>query len=537
MKNLAFKELNLSPEIEKAVAEMGFEEATPIQSQSIPHIMGGKDIIGQAQTGTGKTCAFGIPAIEMVDPKNESIQALILSPTRELAIQISEELKNVSKYKKGIKILPVYGGQPIERQIAALKKRPQIIIGTPGRLMDHMRRRTIKLMELKMVVLDEADEMLNMGFREDIDAILEKIPVDRQTVLFSATMSKEIMDLTSKYQKNAILVKAIHKELTVPRIEQYYLEVRESAKLDVLSRIIDKEHIKLALVFCNTKKRVDELTSGLQSSGYMAEALHGDMKQSQRDRVMSRFRSGAIEILVATDVAARGIDVDDVEAVFNYDIPNDEEYYVHRIGRTGRAGKAGRAFTFVSGREFYRLKDIQRYTKSKITPMNPPSLSDIEESRVNNVINDLKTVLGKNNLSKYESYINRILEEVNVNNNDNYITTIDVAAALLKTIITENGKDDFADIDELDYKEAGAEKGMARLFINMGSRDRIQPRHIVEAIASRTSLPGKKIGAIDIFDKFSFVDIPLEYAQEVLSPSKSFRIKGKKVTIEKANRK
>ncbi len=536
MKNLTFTELNLSPEIEKAVGEMGFEEATPIQSQSIPYIMDGKDVIGQAQTGTGKTCAFGIPAIEMVDPKNESIQALILSPTRELAIQISEELKNVSKYKRGIRILPVYGGQPIERQIAALKKRPQIIIGTPGRLMDHMRRKTIKLSDLKLVVLDEADEMLNMGFREDIDEILEKIPTDRQTVLFSATMSKEIMSLTAKYQKDAVLVKATHKELTVPRIEQYYLEVRESAKLDVLSRIIDKEGIKLALVFCNTKKRVDELTSGLQSSGYMAEALHGDMKQSQRDRVMSRFRSGSIEILVATDVAARGIDVDDVEAVFNYDIPNDEEYYVHRIGRTGRAGRAGRAFTFVSGREFYRLKDIQRYTKSKITLMSPPSLSDIEESKVNNVIDDIKSILEKNNLAKYVSYVEKILEELHIGDQENYVTTIDVAAALLKSIITDNGKAEFSDTDEMDYKEAGAEKGMARLFISMGNKDRIQPKHIVEAIASKTSLPGKKIGAIDIFDKFSFVDIPLEYVQEVLS-SKGFRIKGKKVSIEKANRK
>ncbi|SDZ22504.1 ATP-dependent RNA helicase DeaD [Proteiniborus ethanoligenes] len=537
MKNLVFGELNLSKEIEKAVSEMGFEEATPIQSQSIPHIMDGKDVIGQAQTGTGKTCAFGIPTIEMVEPSNENIQALILSPTRELAIQISEELKEVSKYKKGIRILPVYGGQPIERQIAALKKRPQIIIGTPGRLMDHMRRRTIKLVDLKMVILDEADEMLNMGFREDIDEILEKVPQERQTILFSATMSKEIMDLTAKYQKDAVLVKAVHKELTVPNIEQYYLEVREASKLDLLSRIIDKEGIKLSLVFCNTKKRVDELTSSLQSRGYMAEALHGDMKQSQRDRVMSRFRNGSIEILVATDVAARGIDVDNVEAVFNYDIPNDEEYYVHRIGRTGRAGKTGVAYTFVAGREFYRLKDIQRYTKSKIVLMKPPSLSDIEESKVNNVLKDLKNVIAKNNLGKYVGYIDKILEDVHLENQENYITTIDIAAALLKTLVTQNSKNDFSQADTYNYEDTGAEKGMVRLFVNMGRKDRIQPKHIVEAIASRTSLSGKLIGAIDIFDKFSFVDIPYEYVDEVLSPSKNFRIKGKKLTVEKANRK
>lgn len=543
MKNLIFTELNLSKEVERAVAEMGFEEATPIQSQSIPYIMDGKDVIGQAQTGTGKTCAFGIPAIEMVDPKTEGIQALILSPTRELAIQISEELKNVSKYKKDIRILPVYGGQPIDRQIAALKKHPQIVIGTPGRLMDHMRRRTIKLANLKMIILDEADEMLNMGFREDIDEILEKVPEERQTILFSATMSKEIMDLTAKYQKKAVLVKAVHKELTVPSIEQYYLEVRESSKLDVLSRLIDKDDIKLSLVFCNTKKRVDELTSGLQSRGYMAEALHGDMKQMQRDRVMQRFRNGSIEILVATDVAARGIDVDNVEAVFNYDIPNDEEYYVHRIGRTGRAGKTGRAFTFVSGRELYRLKDIQRYTKSKIILQSPPSLTDIEESKVNNVLKDLTEVVSKNHLNKYVGYIETMLDNLHQNSEGNDVTTIDIAAALLKTLVTQNGKNDFSAKSDsvapnsFKSEDTGAEKGMARLFVNMGNKDRMQPRHIIEAIASKSSLPGKLIGAIDIFDNFSFVDIPLEYVEEILSPSKSYRVKGRKITIEKANRK
>ncbi|MDF2524866.1 MAG: helicase, superfamily [Clostridiales bacterium] len=335
MESLIFKDLDLSKEVQKALAEMGFEEATPIQAQSIPHILNGEDVIGQAQTGTGKTCAFGIPAIEMLDPDSDGVQALILSPTRELAIQISEELKNVSKHKKNVRILPVYGGQPIDRQIMALKKRPQIVIGTPGRVMDHMRRHTLKLSDLRMIILDEADEMLNMGFREDIDTILEKVPEEKQTILFSATMPKEIMDLTNKYQKKPIHIKAAHKQLTVPSIEQYYLEVSESSKLEVLSRLIDANSIHLALVFCNTKKRVDELTASLQSRGYSSEALHGDMRQDQRDKVMARFRKGHIDILIATDVAARGIDVDNIEAVFNYDIPNDEEYYVHRIGRTG----------------------------------------------------------------------------------------------------------------------------------------------------------------------------------------------------------
>ncbi|HEX2952989.1 MAG TPA: DEAD/DEAH box helicase, partial [Bacillota bacterium] len=373
MNSLNFKDLNLSKEVQKAIEEMGFEEATPIQSQSIPHIFAGKDLIGQAQTGTGKTCAFGIPAIEMIGNDADSIQVLILCPTRELCIQTAEELSKVAKYKRNVRLLPIYGGQPIDRQLMALRKRPQIIIGTPGRLMDHMRRGTLRLSNLKMVILDEADEMLNMGFREDIDTILEQVPAKRQTILFSATMSREIMDLTSKYLTDPALIKIVHRELTVPLIEQFYIEVRESSKMEALSRIIDAGNISLSLVFCNTKRRVDELAANLQSRGYSAEGLHGDMSQSQRDKVMAKFRKGAIEVLIATDVAARGIDVENVEAVFNYDIPNDEEYYVHRIGRTGRAGKSGRAYTFVTGREIFKIRAIQRYAHATIMPMKLPS--------------------------------------------------------------------------------------------------------------------------------------------------------------------
>ena len=439
MTNLIFKELNLSKDVQKALTEMGFEEATPIQSQSITHILNGSDIIGQAQTGTGKTCAFGIPAIEMIDSECETIQTLVLCPTRELAIQTAEELTNVSKYKKGIHILPIYGGQPIDRQITALKKHPQIIIGTPGRIMDHMRRNTLKLINLKMLVLDEADEMLNMGFREDIDIILEKVPEAKQTILFSATMPKEILDLTTKYLKKPIFIKVVHKELTVPNTEQFYLEVNEATKPDVLSRLIDTYNLKLSLVFCNTIKRVDELTSHLQSRGYMAEALHGDMAQAQRDKVMAKFRKGTIDVLVATDVAARGIDVDDIEAVFNYDIPSDEEYYVHRIGRTGRIGKAGKAFTLVSGRGLYKLSEIQKYTKSTIMPLKPPSLMDVEENRVNKILDNLKTTISAGHLAKYVAIIEKLLEETSLTNDpDNYITTLDIAAAFLKIAVEQN---------------------------------------------------------------------------------------------------
>jgi ATP-dependent RNA helicase DeaD len=446
MSHLNFKELDLSPEINKAIAEMGFEEATPIQSQSIPHILKGCDIIGQAQTGTGKTCAFGIPVIEKTDSENESIQGLILCPTRELAIQTAEELRNVAKHKKGIKILPIYGGQPIERQISALKQHPQIIIGTPGRIMDHLRRHTLKLSNLKMLVLDEADEMLNMGFREDIDIILEKVPYEKQTILFSATMPKEILDLTTQYQRNPIFIKAVHKELTVSNIEQFYLEVNEPNKPEILSRLLDTYDLKLTLVFCNTKKRVDELAAHLQSRGYLAEALHGDMNQSQRDKVMSKFRQGMIDILIATDVAARGIDVDNVEAVFNYDVPSDEEYYVHRIGRTGRIGKAGKAFTLVSGRGIYKLKEIQKYTKSVILPLKAPTLLDVEENKINKLVEKLMATISTGHLSRYSSMIEKMIEENNLDQDpENYLTTLDVAAAFFKIIAEQNIKSDTFD--------------------------------------------------------------------------------------------
>ncbi|WP_313563750.1 DEAD/DEAH box helicase [Ruminiclostridium cellobioparum] len=539
MENLSFKDLNLSNEVQHAIADMGFEEATPIQSQSIPPILEGNDLIGQAQTGTGKTCAFGIPAIEMIQPQIDTIQVLVLCPTRELAIQSSEELRNVLKYKDGIRILPVYGGQPIDRQILALKKRPQIIIGTPGRVMDHMRRRTLKLENLKMIVLDEADEMLNMGFREDIDTILEKVPEDRQTILFSATMPKEILDITRKYQKDPVHIKVAHKQLTVPSIEQYYLEVKESAKLEVLSRLIDTNDIKLSLVFCNTKKRVDDLTSSLQSRGFSAEALHGDMRQEHRDKVMAQFRKGNFDILIATDVAARGIDVDDVEAVFNYDIPSDEEYYVHRIGRTGRAGRTGKAFTFISGREIYKLRDIQRYTKSTVSMIKPPSINDVEEKKMSNVLKLLKENLGHEGISKYVSHIERFVNTINSDTEDqdeSFVTSLDVAAALLKMYAEQSGNfpNTVSEIDEASDFDSDSGNDMVRLFINIGSENNIQPKHIIEGLVESSGLPGKMVGSIDIFDRYSFVEVPKEFAAEVLRSMKNHTIKGKRINIEKS---
>ncbi|MDR1926785.1 MAG: DEAD/DEAH box helicase, partial [Endomicrobium sp.] len=392
MSTLKFSELNLSNEIIKAIADLGFEEATSIQSLAIPKMMAGIDIIGQAQTGTGKTAAFGIPILEKIDIKNKNVQAIILCPTRELAIQVAEELKLFSKYKRGINIVPVYGGQPIQRQIAALLKGAQIIIGTPGRVIDHLERKTLKLDTTSTVVLDEADEMLDMGFRDDIELILKGMSKEKQTVFFSATMPKEFLFLTKKYQHNPETIRVVSEKLTVPLIEQYYFDLREHQKLEALTRCLDMYDPKLSIVFCNTKKRVDEVASSLQARGYAADALHGDMNQTQRDRVMVKFRTGSIELLIATDVAARGIDVDNIDMVFNYDVPKDDEYYVHRIGRTGRAGKPGKAYSFVSGKDIYKLRDIQRYTRVNIKRIQVPSLADVENTKATIILSKVKEV-------------------------------------------------------------------------------------------------------------------------------------------------
>jgi ATP-dependent RNA helicase DeaD len=525
MEKLRFKDLNVSSEIQRAIEDMGFEEATPIQSLAIPHILEGKDVTGQAQTGTGKTAAFGIPILEMVDPNESDLQAVILCPTRELAIQVAEELKKLSTYLKRVSVLPIYGGQPIERQIKALRKGVQIIIGTPGRVMDHMRRGTLDMGNVKILVLDEADEMLDMGFREDIEFVLDYIPDERQILLFSATMSPDILYITRRYQDDPEFLKVVPKELTVPETEQVYFEVKEKMKLDVLSRLLDINDFKLSLVFCNTKRRVDKLVSHLQIRGYAADGLHGDMSQRQRDSVMSKFRSGNIEILVATDVAARGIDVENVEAVFNYDVPNDDEYYVHRIGRTGRAGKTGIAFTFVSGKEVYQLRDIMRYTKTKIEQQQIPSISDVQEIKTTNFLEKIKRIINNEKLDKEVHMVEKMMEE-------DY-SSVETAAALLR-IVMEKPSNSPQKTEE--FGDTGAGPGQVRFFINIGRKDKAKARDIIKAIADRTGLSSSSIGKIDVFDKFSFVEIPEASASEVISTMRGARIKGRSVNMEPANK-
>ena len=523
--------MNISEELVRAVKDMGFEEATPIQSQAISMIMEGRDVIGQSQTGTGKTAAFGLPCLEMIDPDDKALQALILCPTRELAIQVSEEFRKFLKYLENVKVLPIYGGQPIDRQIAALKKGVQIVIGTPGRVMDHMRRHTLKMGTVKYVVLDEADEMLDMGFRDDIETIMLKIPDERQTVMFSATMSEEILDLSRRYMSEPEYIKVTRKELTVPSIEQAYFDVKEKTKPDALCRIIDMYSPKLSIVFCNTKKRVDEVVEQLQGRGYFAEALHGDLKQAQRDKVMQKFRNGTIEILVATDVAARGIDVDDVDIVFNYDVPQDDEYYVHRIGRTGRAGKSGKAFTFCVGKEIYKLRDIMRYTKTKIIQKKLPSLSDIEEIKTTSFLEKVKEIIDDGGLGKYIDIVDNMV-------NDQDVAATDIAAALLKLSLSDLIPGDAEDLDfsgtEI-YGDSGDDSVM--LFINAVNKNKIMATALLGAFAVEAGVPGNLIGHIDLYDDYTFVDVPSEYVRDIMTAMKTSKIKGKKVNIEIAKKK
>jgi ATP-dependent RNA helicase DeaD len=406
-----FSELGLSPELLKAIDKLGFEQAAPIQAAAIPVLMAGRDIVGQSQTGSGKTAAFAIPAIEKTDPNLRAVQALILCPTRELAVQVAEEFHKLALFKRGVTALPIYGGQSYERQFLGLKQGAQIVIGTPGRVMDHMRRGTLRLESVKMVILDEVDVMLNMGFRDDMETILKGAPKERQTVFFSATIPKPIRELIEKFSRHPENVKIEQKTMTVPTVEQVYYEVDRPHKIDLLTRLIDIHDLKLGIIFCNTKRMVDDLVDHLEAQGYLADRLHGDMTQAMRDRVMNKFRKSGLEFLVATDIAARGIDVDDVQVVFNYDLPYDGEDYIHRIGRTGRAGRSGRAITFVSGRELFQIRNIERYTNTRITRAKIPTAGEVEEARDNAFLEKLRVRLKSGGFQKQEQLLGRLLEE------------------------------------------------------------------------------------------------------------------------------
>jgi ATP-dependent RNA helicase DeaD len=517
----SFQEFELSRRLQQAIDDMGFEEPSPIQAACIPLILAGRDVIGQAQTGTGKTAAFGVPLVEGVTPEAR-VQALVLTPTRELAIQVAGEFRKIGKYKR-VRTLPIYGGQSIGHQIRTLQQGVQIVIGTPGRVLDHIRRGTLKLSSIRTLVLDEADEMLDMGFIDDIESILRQTPDERQTMLFSATFTNEIKRLAVRYMKSPEHVTINRGEITVPLIDQVYYKVLERNKLESLCRIIDSEEVQLGILFCRTKRGVDELVEALLARGYMVDGLHGDLSQAQRDRVMKKFRTNEIELLVATDVAARGIDVDNVTHVVNYDIPQDPESYVHRIGRTGRAGKRGLAITLVTPREFKLLKQIERETKAKLVVREVPSLADVAEKQAETWRNRIIEAIQGGGLAHYRAILGNVIDEHD---------PVDIACAALK--LASAGELETQDVADYDFGETGATAGMVRFFVNVGRSAKIGPADIVRAISEEAGVPGQVVGKIDIFDRFSFVEIEEDSAPFVYEALRQSRINGARVNMEPA---
>jgi ATP-dependent RNA helicase DeaD len=598
MEKLRFTELGLSPDILKAVDKMGFEEASPIQSAVIPTIMAGRDVVGMSSTGSGKTVAFAIPAIEKVDPKIRAVQILILGPTRELAVQVAEETGKIALFKKGVMGVPIYGGQSYERQFRALAAGAQVVIGTPGRVMDHMERGTLKLDSLKMVILDETDRMLDMGFRDDIEHILKSVPATRQLLFFSATIPRGIQDLIGRYSKDPAWIKIEAVAQNAPQVEQVYFEVDRRSKIEALTRLIDVHDFRYGIIFCSTKIMVDDLDEHLHSRGYMTDRLHGDISQMQRDRVMDKFRRRAFEFLVATDVAARGLDVDDLEVVINFDLPNDAEDYTHRIGRTGRAGRSGRAFTFVSGQEIYKLQSMVRWAKLDIRRGKLPSLDEVEEARTNVFLEKIRSTLEAKQFKPHDRMIDRLLDEGHA--------STDICSALIHMLQGASGTPDkkpssapsaksapvkspatesaqteapapraaktapswakqVASPKARDHKPAapetvraaatpdsataegsdednadsppkkskyerpartGREPGMTTLFLNVGRKQLVTPADIVGKISGVTRLNANVVGAIDIHQRHTLVDVAESESAFIVQKLGGIKLKG-----------
>ena len=522
MSEMKFTELGLLPEMQRAIDELGFETATDIQAEAIPAVREGRDVIGKSQTGTGKTLAFAIPAIEKIDRSEAetSVQVLILCPTRELAQQGADEIKKLTRFMQGIWVTDVYGGAPMDRQIAHLKK-CNLVIGTPGRVMDHMRRGTLSLANVKLVVLDEADEMLSMGFREDIETILKDVPEERQTVLFSATMPDPILELTETYLTEPHMIEINREQVTLENIRQIYVDVPMGRKLDALNLLLRAYEPRLCMIFCNTKAMVEEVTQYLVRNGFAAEALHGDLNQSQRTRVMDAFKSARIPLLVATDVAARGIDVNDIDYVINYDVPGHDEYYVHRIGRTGRAGKEGTAITICSGRrQFYMIRDLARVAKSEIKQVPLPTVKEIQEKQQNKQRETLLATITEGVAQNYQDMVSEMLEggcDLQM-----------IAAAALQTAFQ---KDELS-LEDIVFERRSASGGMYRkLIISIGRRQKIAPNHVVSAVCERTDLSGKEIGKIEIYDDKTIVGVPADRAEQVVRALRGLKINGAPATV------
>jgi ATP-dependent RNA helicase DeaD len=520
---LSFEELGLSEETLKVLKKKGFEVPSPIQEVTIPAILNGnKDIVAQAQTGTGKTAAFGLPLVERLDEHSRSVQALVLTPTRELAIQVGEEIHSL-KGKKNLTITPIYGGQSITLQLRSLKKGVDIVIGTPGRVLDHIARGTLKLGEISYLVLDEADEMLNMGFLEDVKKIMGHTPANKRTMLFSATMPKEIIQIAREHMMEFDEFKVSKDQLTVSQTDQIYFEVSASNKFEALCRIIDIEEDFFGLVFCRTKKDVDTIANHLVERGYDADALHGDLSQPQREKILNKFKKHLINILVATDVAARGIDVQDLTHVINFALPQDAESYVHRIGRTGRAGKEGNAITFITPEEYRKLRYISRETKTDIRKAKLPDVKDVIKTKKIRIRNILKDIVEASPRSEYMEMSRELLD---ANSPE------DVVAALLEYSFQD-------ELDEKNYREIGNAlvdtKGKTRLFVTQGKKDGLTSQKLMHFIQNKCGVKSKNIRDVQILEKFSFVTLPFHDAELVLSSFKG-KQKGKGPFITKANK-
>ncbi|WP_298407045.1 DEAD/DEAH box helicase [uncultured Chloroflexus sp.] len=535
-----FAELGLSDALIATLSGLGYDEPTPIQAQTIPLLLAGRDVIAQAQTGTGKTAAFALPIIERVTD-DLTVQALVLAPTRELAIQVAEAIHRYGRHR-ALRVLPIYGGQPIERQLRGLAQGVQVVVGTPGRVLDHLRRGSLRFDHLRMVVLDEADEMLDMGFAEELEAILQLVPAERQTALFSATLPPAVQNLTLRYTRQPVRVSIAGEQLAAPRIRQIYYEVLARDKLDALCRVLDAEMPQLAIVFCRTRQEADDIGERLQGRGYAAESLHGDLSQAVRDRVMRRFRDGQLDVLVATDVAARGLDIAEVSHVINYDVPTDPESYVHRIGRTGRAGRDGVAITFITPRERRMLQTIERVTRTRIERRAMPTLADVAARRRAALRDQLREVVATSDLDSYTALVDELAATHDLRT---------LAAAAIKLLLNEAETEQVDTITRLDPEPAEragraerasrakrgdtaershrSETGMARIQINLGRNDQVRPADIVGAIANEAGVPGRSIGAIEVRARVSFVEVPRRTARQVLQALNRTSLRGQRI--------
>ena len=520
-----FAELGLKDSTLKAITDLGFEIPTPIQALAIPALLTGCDLIGLAQTGTGKTAAFGLPLIEKMDPADQTTQALILAPTRELAVQVAKGVLDFARYG-GLRVVPVYGGQPIDRQFRALKSGPQIVVGTPGRVLDHLRRGSLKLDNVKFCVLDEADEMMALGFTEDMEAILSELPETRQLAFFSATMAPRVLSITSKFLRDPKKVEIISKQRTLETTNQTYYEVPPGKKQEALARVLDMETPGSTIVFCRTRLETAELSEMMQLHGYAAEPIHGDMNQMERERVLRRFREGLADLLIATDVAARGLDIDSVTHVINYDVPHDVEQYIHRIGRTGRAGRTGDAITLVYNRERRQLANIERMIGSKIAPARIPTVADIAARRREAFIESLRETIAAGEFESMLPSVAELAEDFDA---------LEVAAAALHMLWKEKHQSNQPAAEEevfASYEQP--EAGMVRLLVGMGREDGLRPGDLVGAIANESGLSGKQVGVIEILDRNSFVEVPANEGQRVIDALGKTKLRNKFVKVQLA---